>query len=354
MITKFDTLRGAFEKLGVDGVYLTSKISHRYFLEFDNPDGAILVTKNSIYALEDSRYVETATKRVGNFCSVISPNKSFTESVNEIILAEGIKKLGIENYDLTLFQFERMKSSFKCELSYINDTIIKMREVKSEKEISLIREAQKITDRAYSYILGILSTKMTENDVACELEYFMRKNGAEDKSFDTIAISGKKSSMPHGVPENVTLQNGFLTMDFGATVEGYHSDMTRTVSIGKADEKMRLIYDTVLSAQLSALEFLRAGVSCKDADSVARDIIDKSFKSKFSHSLGHGVGLEIHELPTLSQRSSGILVSGNVVSVEPGIYIPDFGGVRIEDLVVIRDNGCENLTASTKELIEIC
>jgi Xaa-Pro aminopeptidase len=231
--------------------------------------------------------------------------------------------------------------------------VVGLREVKDKGEIEKINQAQIITDMAFEHILGILSTDITETDVACELEYFMRKNGAEDKSFETIAVSGKKSSLPHGVPSNTRLEKGFLTMDFGATFEGYHADMTRTVSIGKADEKMIEIYDTVLKAQLSALECLRVGITGADADRVAREIIDKKFKGAFGHSLGHGVGLEIHESPTLSYRNDFPLETGNVVTVEPGIYIPNFGGVRIEDLVVIRESGCENLTSSVKELIEI-
>jgi Xaa-Pro aminopeptidase len=353
MITRFDLLRDRFSGLDLDAILITSATSHRYFTGFNNPDGMILVTENSIYAFEDFRYTEVATSMLGNFCSVIAPKSSFYEEINEALIKENIGKLGIEGNSVTLLQYNKMKSIFKCELLDIGSTVEKMRAIKSEREISLIREAQKITDSAYSYILGILSPKMTENDVACELEYFMRKNGAEDKSFETIAVSGKKSSLPHGVPSNTRLEKGFLTMDFGATFDGYHADMTRTVSIGKADEKMIEIYDTVLKAQLSALECLRVGITGADADRVAREIIDKKFKGAFGHSLGHGVGLEIHESPTLSYRNDFPLETGNVVTVEPGIYIPNFGGVRIEDLVVIRESGCENLTSSAKELIEI-
>ena len=181
----------------------------------------------------------------------------------------------------------------------------------------------------------------------------MRKNGAEDKSFETIAISAEKTSLPHGVPSNTKLKKGFFTMDFGATVDGYHSDMTRTVCIGKADEEMKKLYNTVLSAQMAALEYLKAGVNCKDADKVARDIIYKDYKGYFGHSLGHSVGLEIHEMPALSPNCDKILVTGNVVTVEPGIYILGKYVTRIEDMVLICENGIKNFTKSPKELIEI-
>ena len=216
-----------------------------------------------------------------------------------------------------------------------------------------MEKAQELTDKAFKYILGILSTDITENDVAAELEYFMRKNGAEDKSFETIAISAEKTSLPHGVPSNNKIKKGFFTMDFGATIDGYHSDMTRTVCIGKADDEMKKLYNTVLESQLKALKFLKAGVNCKDADKVARDIIYKDYKGYFGHSLGHSVGLEVHEMPALSPNCDRILVPGNIVTVEPGIYIPGKYGTRIEDMVLICENGIKNFTKSPKELIEI-
>ena len=181
----------------------------------------------------------------------------------------------------------------------------------------------------------------------------MRKHGAEDKSFETIAISGEKSSMPHGVPADIRLKKGFLTMDFGALYDGYHSDMTRTVCIGAADAEMKKLYNTVLAAQRAALDMLRDGVKCSDADKVARDIIDVDYKGLFGHALGHGVGLEIHEEPRLSEKCDKILACGNVVTVEPGIYIAGKYGCRIEDLVIIKEGEIRNLTKSPKELIEI-
>jgi len=201
-----------------------------------------------------------------------------------------------------------------------------------------------------------ITLNMTEQDVAVELEYAMRKNGAEGFAFETIAVSGDASALPHGTPRNVKLKAGFLTMDFGAKFEGYCSDMTRTVVIGKADAEMKKLYNTVLEAQLKALDFLREGVDCGEADKVARDVIEShpEYSEAFGHSLGHSIGLFVHETPGLSKRGFGTkLMAGQVTSVEPGIYLFGKYGCRIEDMVAIEENGIHNFTKSPKELIEI-
>lgn len=353
MKIRIDALRASFENLGVDGVYLTSRTSHRYFTRFDNEDGALLITKSNAYAFEDFRYIEVATNTLSGAFTVIEPKGKRSEWLGDILKREEVSRLGFEDLSMSVNAYERLKLDVSATLVPVNNTINKMREIKTEDEVLKMEKAQELTDKAFAHILTMLSPNMTENDVASELEYFMRKNGAEDKSFETIAVSGEKSSLPHGVPGNIKLKKGFLTMDFGATVDGYHSDMTRTVSIGKADEEMKKLYNTVLRAQRSALEYLKAGVNTKDADWVAREIIYKDYKGYFGHSLGHSVGLEVHEMPALSPNYNAILVPGNVVTVEPGIYIPGKYGVRIEDMVLICDNGIKNFTKSPKELIEI-
>ncbi|MBR2986659.1 MAG: M24 family metallopeptidase, partial [Clostridia bacterium] len=194
----------------------------------------------------------------------------------------------------------------------------------------------------------------TEIDVALELEFYMRSHGAEDKSFDTIAVSGSASSLPHGVPRNVKLEKGFFTMDFGALYEGYCSDMTRTVVLGKADDEMKKIYNTVLTAQLAAIEKLAVGVTGKETDKVARDIIyGAGYEGCFGHGLGHGVGMDIHEAPSNSAAGIKPFEIGHVITVEPGIYIEGKYGVRIEDMVVFRDGSVEDITKCPKNLIEL-
>ena len=353
MIKRINQLQGKLDSLGVDAIYLASAVCHRYFTSIDNPDGHLLITKEKAYAFEDFRYTEVANNTLSGVYTVLEPRRDFTSQLNEIFASDGIKRLGYENQVMSVEKYDFYKEKLNCELVKIGDTINEMREIKSDEEIEKIAEAQRITDLAFDHMLKMLTPNMTENDVAAELEYVMRKNGAQDKSFETIAVSGKKSSMPHGVPSNVKLSRGFLTMDFGALFDGYHADMTRTVSIGKADEEMKTLYYTVLNAQTSALEMIKAGVKGGDADKVARDIIYVDYKGYFGHSLGHGVGLEIHERPNLSPTSEKILVPGNIVTVEPGIYIPDKYGCRIEDMVLITENGLMNFTKSPKELIEI-
>ena len=353
MINRINKLRASFEAIGVDGIYLAARTSHRYFTGFDNEDGALLITKNSAYAFEDFRYIEIAEKLLSSTYTVVQPQGKRSEWLGQILKKEGVSTLGFEDQHMSVSAYERLKADLTVPLAPIGMAVNKIRQIKTADEILKMEKAQELTDKAFSHILGYLSTNVTENDVAAELEYFMRKNGAEDKSFETISISAEKTSLPHGVPANTRLKKGFFTMDFGATVDGYHSDMTRTVCIGKADEEMKKLYNTVLKAQLAALDYLKAGVNCKDADLVAREIIYKDYKGCFGHSLGHSVGLEVHEMPTLSPNYDAILVPGNVVTVEPGIYIPGKYGTRIEDMVLILDGGIKNFTKSPKELIEI-
>jgi len=354
MIERIKRLRTGLTDLCADGAYISSAVSHRYLTGIDNPDGILIITESNAYALEDFRYIEIAKKRLEGAYTVIElrPGELYS-TLNEITKSDGVSRLAFENTKMSVSDFEILKSKADATLVGLGNVLNKLRETKTPDEVAEIAEAQRITDLAFDHILKMISPEMTENDVACELEYFMRKNGAEDKSFETISVSGKKSSMPHGVPEGIKLSRGFLTMDFGAVVNGYHSDMTRTVCIGKADADMKRLYNTVLKAQRSALEFILAGKECASVDRIARDIIDKEYKGCFGHSLGHSVGLEIHECPNLSPRSTALLEKGNVVTVEPGIYIPGKYGCRIEDMVLICENSVHNFTKSPKELIEI-
>ncbi len=354
MINRIDKLRKCFDVLGVDAILITSQTNHRYFTKFDNGDGCLLIAKKNAYAFEDFRYTEIAQKLLSDAYTVVQLKGKRSVWLGDIIKNEGIKSLGIEDYSMSLNAFSTLKNDLpEVEFRHIGEAINIMRQVKDEWEIQQIRRAQEITDLAFEHILGVISTDLTEADIATELEYFMRKHGAEDKSFETISISAEKTSLPHGVPDNTKIKKGFFTMDFGATVNGYHSDMTRTVCVGKADCEMKKLYNTVLEAQLAGLNYLRAGVICRDADNIAREIINKEYNGLFGHSLGHSVGLEIHETPCLAPTFDKILVPNNVVTVEPGIYVAGKYGCRIEDLVIIKENGIENLTKSPKMLIEL-
>ena len=237
----------------------------------------------------------------------------------------------------------------------LDDTILELRGIKDQQELEILAEAVAIGDKAFTHILGFLRPGLTERQVALELERHMQDLGATAASFETILASGPRSAMPHGVAtERVLQKNEFVKMDYGCIYKGYCSDMTRTVVLGKADDKQREIYNIVLEAQLAAISGIKAGMTGKEADSLARDVITaRGYGDNFGHGLGHGVGLAIHEHPRAGIASENVLAVNNVVTAEPGIYIPGWGGVRIEDMLVVEEGGCRNLTASPKELIEI-
>lgn len=350
-------LRRSMENDGIGGMWITSAENHRYICGFNNPDGQVLVTARCAYVFADFRYIEAARREVCDSFQVIMPRTRRGEFLPELLRENGVTRLGFEDDKLSYRTAARMREDLpSVKIVPSGDIFPALRLYKSDDEIDLIRSAQRIAEKAFSIFLTKISYNMTELDAAAELEYQMKLCGSEEKSFDTIAVSGSASSSPHGVPRPVKLERGFLTMDFGATLGGYHSDMTRTVCIGKASEEMRRLYGTVLRAQTAALEYITDVVRCREADAVARDIIDGAgYKDCFGHSLGHGVGLEIHELPNLSPYSpvENTIAPGMIVTVEPGIYIEGKYGCRIEDMVAIRPGSAENLTDCPKELIEI-
>ena len=331
--------------------------NRRYFTEFASSDGILVVTRDGSIFFTDSRYIEAAGKTIK--CCEVAEGKNVYGQIRDFLDAKGIKNIAVEQSGITLAQFENLKQnenlkSFEIigDNSLDNATGI-LRQVKSHSETEKIKAAQAIAEKAFDHILDFIRVGRTEREIQLELDFFMLRNGAEALSFDTIAVSGVNSSMPHGVPSDKPVENGdFITMDFGAVVDGYHSDMTRTVAVGFVTDEQREIYETVLSAQKNALDVLKAGVSCYDADKAARDIIvAKGYGEFFGHGTGHGVGIEIHEKPNLSPRSDAVLAAGNIVTVEPGIYLPGKFGVRIEDMAFITENGYENLTKAEKSLI---
>ena len=354
-MNRTDRLREQMKVNGWDAVIVSSEINQRYLSRYPFTDGLLLVTLYNAELLTDFRYYEDAQKKADPMYTVTKPDMRFPH-IKEFFDRDRVKTVGYENETLSCAERDRFVESFP-EYTFvgIDSAIDLLREIKDEGELAEIAKAQDTADAALSHLLTIIKPEMTEIEVALELEFFMRRLGAEGVSFETIAVSGSASSLPHGKPRNIKLQKGFLTLDFGALYNGYCSDMTRTFSVGRADPEMKKLYNTVLRAQTEALAYLREGVECKEADRVARDIIDgeAAFKGTFGHSLGHGVGLQIHESPRLSTRASGKLVVGNVVTVEPGIYLFGKYGCRIEDMVAIEKDGIRNFAHSPKELIEL-
>ena len=355
-MNKITSLRQKMEQNGFDAVLVTSEINQRYLSEFHFSDGLILVFFDKAFLITDFRYYESALEKANGDFTVVMPTGAL-DFVEEKLREFGVKTLGFEGEALSYQKYAFYSERYDfVELKSVGNLFSTMRSIKSPDEIEKIKRAQSITDEAFSALLKSLTPKMTERDVAIELEYLMRKLGAEDVAFGTIAVSGDASAIPHGTARNVSLKKGFLTMDFGAKLDGYCADMTRTVVIGKADEDMKKLYGTVLSAQTAALQYLKEGADAGEADKIARDIIDSvpEYKGAFGHSLGHSIGLEVHEAPNLSRRGFGYkLQSGIVTSVEPGIYLFGKYGCRIEDLVLIEKGGISNFASSPKELIEI-
>lgn len=334
---------------------VTGAAARRYLTGFSSSAGVVVVTPSGGFFFTDFRYIEKAQKTVKS-CTVVESKKT-AEQVGELLKNLGVKNLLVETRNLTLSDLSNWQTKLpEIEISKedtLDQQLMRMRAVKEEAELQNIRAAQSITDAAFSHILTVIKEGKTEREIALELEFFLRKNGSEGVAFDTIAVSGKNSSLPHGVPTEKPLQKGdFLTMDFGAVVNGYCSDMTRTVAIGAVDEEQKRVYETVLEAQTAAFEVLRADVSGKAVDRAARDVIAAAgYGEAFGHSLGHSVGLEIHESPVASPSTEERLCEGTVITVEPGIYLPERFGVRIEDMVFVTREGYENLTQSPKELI---
>ncbi len=334
---------------------ITSAENRRYISGFLSSSGAVVVTMLNVYLLVDFRYFEAAQKSVNKDIKVLE-YKNLPESLNEIFKDNNIKRIYIEHSRVTLNEYENLKNQLNVQIDKEKDIskyLLDVRAVKTNSEIEKIIKAQKITEKSYLEVLNYLKPGVEERKIAIELEYLIKKNGAERIAFDLITISGKKTSLPHGEPSNNMAKAGdFFTFDIGAVFEGYHSDMTRTVAVGYADDEMKEIYDIVLTAHKKAYKKIKEGSLCSDIDLAARDYIDqKGYGKYFGHSTGHGVGLEIHEEPVVFKTNKTVLKENMVITDEPGIYLPDKFGVRIEDMIRVTKNGAESLANIDKDLI---
>ncbi|MBQ8408639.1 MAG: aminopeptidase P family protein [Clostridia bacterium] len=360
-MSKLTKFKAKMAEQGIDAAIISSYVNIRYITNFDFQDGYVLVTKGKSYVLTDFRYIEAAKAAVNaEEFDILTPDNGMGVCMCGLLEENGCKTVAYEDATLSCAGYERFKKALVGMEMVPGASAIAdgLRLFKDLDEIEKMKKAQAITDAAFAHILEFITPNMTEIDVALELEFFMRRMGSEGVAFDTIAVSGSASSLPHGVPRNVKLEKGFFTMDYGARVDGYCSDMTRTVVLGKADADMKKLYNTVLTAQKAALEHIKEGNKCRDCDKIARDIIDNAgYQGRFGHSLGHGVGMYIHEAPSLSSRAPEdmILTRGHVVTDEPGIYIEGLYGCRIEDMIAIMpdDGSTYDFTHSPKEMIEL-
>lgn len=338
-----------------DCALITDDINRRYLTGMKSSAGIVLAFPEKAYLLIDFRYIEKAQQTVKH-CEVIEQKDTYAQ-IRELLEHHHAECIAVEAGSMTLQRLAGFRKQLK-DVDFLTDhtlteALYALRTVKTTEETEKIKAAQALAEHALEALLKELHAGMTEREIALFLDFHMRRNGAEDLSFETIALTGAHTSMPHGVPDDREVQKGdFVLMDFGAVVDGYHSDMTRTVCVGEPTEEMRHVYEIVLQAQEAALVQARAGISGSALDGAARQIIDAAgYGRYFGHALGHGVGMEIHEFPVASPKQENILESGSIVTIEPGIYLPGKFGVRIEDFVHINENGCENLTKFTKKLV---
>jgi Xaa-Pro aminopeptidase len=354
-VRRLQEVRRHLEKARLDALVVSHLPHIRYLTGFSGSNGLCVVSRNRQFVLTDNRYRDQIRDEVEGFRIHIARANIFEAAQKHGVL-KGARRVGFEAQHISVSAFRTLQKLFP-KISFVptHSVVEAIAAVKDEGEIDSIRRAVAITDRVFGRILEILKPGVMEMDIAAEIGYWHKKFGAEGDGFEPIVASGARGALPHARPTMKKIKKGeFVTLDLGCRVNGYHSDLTRTVAVGKPGEKARTIYRVVLEAQSRAIEAARAGAKNRLLDNVARRHIRRSgFGPYFSHSLGHGLGIEIHEPLRLSALSMDILQAGNVVTVEPGIYIPGFGGVRIEDDIVIREHDCEVLNTAPKELLVV-
>ncbi|MBQ2864906.1 MAG: aminopeptidase P family protein [Clostridia bacterium] len=340
----------------LDAVLITDNVALAYVTGMSNIEGAAFITKDEkAFCFTDSRYIEAAKLIVepnGFYVSTVENNNYFRH-ISGMCSDMSITSLGFEDAYMTVSEYRRAETAFNVRLVGASGILQELRAHKRQFEADSIIKAQRIAEESLDILLGEISPGTSEKACKARLEYLMAVRGSEMPAFDTILISGKKTSMPHGVSgDNIIREGDFITFDFGATVNGYRSDMTRTVAVGNVSTEMKKVYDTVLEAQLAAIDKAEMGAALKDVDAAARDIIKRAgYGEYFGHGTGHGVGIEIHEAPSVSPRAAGVIENGHIITIEPGIYIPDTFGVRIEDMLYFNGDNRINLTEYTKNLV---
>lgn len=355
-VMSFEKIVNLVKENKCDAVLLLNESNMHYACGFSPSEGAVLITNQGDgYHIVDSRYTETAcnyAKKTG--LKVIEIQSKFTEEIKKICDNISIKTLLFENETISLAQYNAYKEALNnVEFISLANKMMRLRNIKEPWEIELMKDANNIAEKSFLELLPEVKAGKTEKELAALFDYIMAKNGSDGVSFDTILLTGAHTSMPHGVPDERKIQDGdFVLFDFGATYQGYHSDMTRTVAVGHATDEMIECYNLVLNAQKAGIKALADGVKCADVYKASYDILNEKDMAKyFRHGLGHGVGLDIHEGYNASPKSKDVFETGNVTSIEPGIYIPDKFGIRIEDLLYLSPRGRENFSKITKELI---
>lgn len=352
MINRVNNLREQMKSEGISSFLITSPYNLRYLTGFTGTTGLALIGLEEAFFITDFRYTEQAAKQCVGF-EIVKNVGPILEVVADLVESKNIENLGFEESFVPFKQYVELEGLLEVDLIPVSGMVEELREVKDEEEIAIVEKACEIADKAFSHILTYIKPGMTEIQVANELDFYMRSLGASSVSFEIIVASGLRSAMPHGVAsEKVIEQGDMITIDFGCYYNGYVSDMTRTISLGEPSDKLREIYNVVKEAQQKVLDVAKPGMTGVELDAVARDYIaSKGYGEAFGHSTGHGIGLEIHEGPNVSKLAEKAFVPGNIITNEPGIYLPGIGGVRIEDDMLVTENGIKRLTHSEKELI---
>jgi Xaa-Pro aminopeptidase len=350
---RHSSLKRFFKEYSLKAVLITDLRNIRYLCGFSGTEGVLLISQDNAWFLCDSRYTAQAAEEVQNAeireCAAIR-----IDTVAALADENGLDRIGFEAAHTTVSAFRLMSEKLVgVELVELSAKFDEIRIYKDRAEIELLSSVATLSSLALTSVLANIKPGVREVDIALALELEMRRRGADGKAFDFIVASGERGAMPHGRASDKIIQSGELvTIDFGALKDGYHSDETVTIACGTPETRAQEIHSIVRTAHDLAIRAVRPGISCKDLDEVARSYIrDSGYGEYFGHGLGHGVGLEIHESPTLSPRSTAVLEEGMVITVEPGIYIPGFGGVRIEDTVVVTGDGCHVLTSADKQLL---
>lgn len=354
MNVRITNIQKQLHNYGIDGLLITKKENRQYATNFTGSAGVVLIAAHKAIFITDFRYVDQAKTEI-KAAEIIMHKGNLEEEVANQVSKLKIQKLGIEDNNMTLQQFKKLQKYIHTEMVPVCEIIEDIRLIKDTSEIETMKIAATIADEAFHHIVTFLKPGISETDVRDELEFFMRKKGATSSSFQIIVASGVRSSLPHGVASNKIIERGdIVTLDFGALYDGYCSDITRTVAIGETSEEFQKIYNVVREALKRGTEAIKPGETAKSIDDITRNYIkEHGYGQYFGHSTGHGLGLEIHEPLRLSQESKATLQEGMVVTVEPGIYIPNWGGCRIEDDIVITKDGYDVITKSNRELIII-